>query len=75
METISSGDENVCILLYAENIVFLAENEIDLQKMLDVLSEWCNTNNLTVNLTKSKIVHFRTPSVPRFVFKFITMAV
>lgn len=62
---ISINDEKVCILLYADDIVFLTENETDLQKVLNVLNIWCNTNKLTVNLNKSKIVHFRTPSVPK----------
>ena len=62
---ISINDEEVCILLYADDIVFLTENETDLQKVLNVLNIWCITNKLTVNLNKSKIVHFRTPSVPK----------
>lgn len=44
----------------------MAENEKDLQKMLDILNNWCITNGLNVNiLNKSKIMHCRNPSVPR----------
>ena len=32
--------ENVAILLYADDVVLLAENEHDLQMLLDVLSNW-----------------------------------
>jgi hypothetical protein len=53
-------NEEICVLLYADDVVSLCENESDLQKILDVLSTWCNTNDLVVNLDKSKIVHFRT---------------
>ena len=53
-------NEEICVLLYADDVVSLCENESDLQKILDVLSIWCNTNDLVVNLDKSKIVHFRT---------------
>ena len=53
-------NEKSCALLYADDVVFLCENESELQKCLDVLSTWCNTNDLVVNLDKSKIVHFRT---------------
>ena len=57
-------DEKVSILLYADDIVFLTENEQDLQKVLDILALWCSDNNLVVNLNKSKILHFRIPSIP-----------
>jgi hypothetical protein len=53
-------NEEICVLLYADDVVSLCENESDLQKILAVLSTWCNTNDLVVNLDKSKIVHFRT---------------
>jgi hypothetical protein len=34
--------------------------------MLDTF--WCNTNDLTVNINKSNIVHFRTQSTDRTEF-------
>ena len=33
----------ICILLYADDIVLLAENEKDLQTLLDITQEWCLT--------------------------------
>jgi hypothetical protein len=57
---INVNGEKIGILLYADDVVFLCENENNLQKMLDTLSLWCNTNDLTVNINKSNIVHFRT---------------
>ena len=33
--------ENVCLLMYADDLVLLARNERDLQNMLNVLHEWC----------------------------------
>jgi hypothetical protein len=39
--------------------------------MLDSLSLWCNTHDLTVNTNKSKIVHFRTQSTDRTDFEFM----
>ena len=53
------------ILLYADDVVLLAENEKDLQKMLDVRNFCCKNNALYVNVNESKIMHFRNPSVPR----------
>ena len=33
--------ERICILLYADDVVLLGENESDLQTMLNVLTAWC----------------------------------
>ena len=59
---IQIGDEKACVLLYADNVVLLAENETELQLLLDVLNTWCCKNDLEVNYDKSKIVHFRNQS-------------
>jgi len=47
------------ILLYADDIVFLAEDEIILQSMINKLASYCSVWDLKVNLAKSKIVVFR----------------
>ena len=49
-------------LLYADDIAFLAETEDDLQKMLDVLNNWCRKWRMKVNSKKSNVVHFRPKS-------------
>ena len=43
---ISIGDEKVCILLYADDIVLIADNEHDLHLLLNALSTWCDTNDM-----------------------------
>jgi hypothetical protein len=53
------------ILLYADDIVLIAENENDLQLLLHILNTRCKHKALNVNFEKTKIVHFRNPSVPR----------
>ena len=53
------------ILAYTDDIILLAENEENLNCQLDVLNIWCGTNKLQINRDKSKIMHFRGPSVPR----------
>ena len=58
---LENGNE-LCLLMYADDIVFLAETEDDLQLMLNVLSEWCKSWEVTVNLKKSQIMHFRSTS-------------
>ena len=35
------GDDRVWLLMYADDVVFLAESETDLQDMLNVLQSWC----------------------------------
>ncbi|MES9880125.1 MAG: reverse transcriptase family protein [Sedimenticola sp.] len=65
------NDERVCILLYADDIVLIAETEDDLQTMLSVLGTWCTENRLQVNPTKSNVVHFRTKSTPKTNYQFM----
>lgn len=50
---------NIRLLLYADDIVILAEEIEVLQKMIKRLEEYCDFWNLEVNLTKSKIMVFR----------------
>ena len=49
------------MLLYADDVVLLAESEFELQKQLDVLYNWCTKWQLEINYEKSNIVHFRPP--------------
>ncbi len=57
-------NKDVCLLLYADDLVLLAENAEDLKSMLHELSSWCDVNNMHVNTDKSNIVHFRPNSCP-----------
>ena len=54
-------DELESILLYADDVVLLAENEADLQAMHNVSGGWCKTNILFINASKSNIVHSTIP--------------
>ncbi len=53
------GDIKLSILLYADDIALITENENDLQSMLDKLNEWCVKWRMKVNETKTNIIHFR----------------
>ncbi len=56
--------EIIAILLYADDIVLLAESQQELQCLLDVLHQLCQASRMIFNLDKSKVVHFRRgPSV------------
>ena len=59
------GDETLCIMLYGDDIVLLAECETDLQLLLNALYDWCGQNEMTVNLAKSNVVHFRQNSISK----------
>ena len=57
-------DENLVVstLLYADDIVILAENEENLQSLLNIIANWCKQWKLEVNLTKTNILHIRKKS-------------
>jgi hypothetical protein len=59
------GDEFVNILLYADDIVIIADNETNLQNMLDTVYKWCRQWRMTVNNSKTQVVHFRKKSIER----------
>ena len=52
---------NVSILLYADDIVCMSENEPDLQSILSLIETWCKKWQLDVNLAKTNILHVRKP--------------
>lgn len=57
--------EKICVLAYADDIVLIAENEADLNVLLDCLDRWCCENKMTVNHGKSKVIHCRNPSTTK----------
>ena len=59
--TIQPG-ETVSILMYADDIVLLAESAESLQLMMDKLAEWSRDWMLRINHSKTKVVHFRKAS-------------
>ena len=65
-----SSDFEISILLFPDDIVFIAPNEHNLQSMLDYLSKWCTDNQIEVNIKKTKIVHFRKSNIKRTEFNF-----
>ena len=49
---------NVSTLMYADDLALVAETEDNLQRLLDILSNWCNKNKMQANLDKTKVVNF-----------------
>ena len=58
------------ILLYADDMVLMADNENDLQKLLEIMYDWCSKWRLSLNKEKTQVVHFRpsNKSSSNFVF-------
>ena len=59
---LNCGNTHICILLYADDMVLLADSESKLQSMLNHVAQWCNKWRIIVNDLKSGIVHFRNTS-------------
>ena len=67
---ISIGNILINILLYADDMVLIAESEESLQKLLDITHEWCMKWRLSLNRDKTQIVHFRHSRMGRTSYQF-----
>jgi len=67
---ISFNDNMISMLLYADDIALIADSELNLQKMLDHLHEWCGKWKLKGNCLETKVVHFRKPQKPCTTYSF-----
>ena len=59
------------ILMYTDDNVLLAESPEDLQKYLDTLNKYCNSFDLKINTSKTKIFIFsrgKLKNIPSFKF-------
>ena len=68
---ITVGDQHVPLLMYADDIVLLANSDVDLQAQLDCLNSWCYKWRLELNQEKTKVVHFRKKSAVVTDFDFL----
>ena len=59
-------------LLYADNIVLVAQCEKNLQGLIDMVASWYARWEMELNLSKTKVIHFRRKlkSKPRSTFSF-----
>ena len=55
-------DLSVSLLMYADDIALIAENEENLQNMLNIVHQWSKKWKMSLNTEKSKIVHYRKKS-------------
>ena len=66
---VKCGAFSVACLLYADDLVIIADSEHKLQSQINAMYEWCRKWRMQVNINKSKIVHFRKKSIPKTRFK------
>ena len=57
-------------MLYADDMVLIAETEEQLLKLLDVMYVWCKKWRLKINKGKTKVVHFRPQKRKRSEYEF-----
>ena len=57
------GDDVVSILLYADDIALISPSEEEMQRMLNFVARWCKQWTMDINMSKSKIIHFRKKNV------------
>ena len=67
---ITINDLFINVLAYADDIVMFAESPEQLQRLIDIVHNWCCKYRFIVNPNKSNIVHFRNPPKKRTEFKF-----
>ncbi len=60
----------VSVLAFADDIVLLAENPEDLQKLISIVQKWSAKWRFIINPEKSQIVHYRNAPKNRTAFKF-----
>ena len=56
------GNRAVSLIMYADDMALVAEDENGLKKSLEILEMFCNRWGLTVNTGKTKVIVFQSPS-------------
>ena len=64
------NDLIVSVLAFADDIVLLAENAQDLQKLITLVNKWSSKWRFIINPEKSQIVHYRNVPKSRTEFEF-----
>ena len=57
-------------LIYADDLVCIAENANDLQSLINIVNLWCCKHRLEANLLKTEVMHVRQPLVQRSRYNF-----
>ena len=65
-----SGSIMVNHLIYADDLVCIADSAVDLQSLVNIVNLWCVKFRIEANLTKTEVMHVRKPAVSQSKFKF-----
>ena len=68
---ITFGDCKLNVLLYADDLILIANSPNKLQKLLQSLSCWCSNNDMKINPEKTKTMYFRMPKRTMCNYKFL----
>ena len=60
----------VTSLFYADDLVIMAETNENLQSLLNILHKWCQQWRMSINIGKTKVIHFRNKTQVRSNFTF-----
>ena len=60
----------LAMLMFADDIARIAENECKLRCLLVVLHEWCNKWEVQINPKKTQVVHFHKKRRARSLYGF-----
>ncbi len=65
------SDHIICnVFAYADDLVIISDSEEDLQRLINIVHKWCSIWRLEVNLSKTKIVHYRGSRKKQTQFQF-----
>jgi hypothetical protein len=67
---INIDDIRLGILQYTDDIALIAPDEDSLQCMVDIVSDWSVTWKLSINSSKTNVVHFRPKSCTDYVIDY-----
>lgn len=56
---IKIGSRHITHLLYADDLVLIASSEQKLQQLHNCVTDWCRKWKMSVNRSKTKVMHFR----------------
>ena len=68
---VNIGESILSTLLYADDLVLMADTEENLHTMLNKLYDWCKRWQMKINFNKTNVIHFRSKRRPKTKYIFI----
>ena len=63
-------EQTIRTLMYADDIILILDSQEGLQQLLDTVHNWSTRWQLSCNIDKTKVIHFRRASDPISTFNF-----